>query len=263
MKKRKSFLYNYVDYIWCVHDLAREERLENLDKQFDFLGIDVNDSSKFSFMYSIIYDAIFEKEYQFYIRTYELARSKGYIMNTGNNLNHNLVSFAYNIYKIFKISLAKGYKKILVFENDILSYSDKKVMKKYLDNIPEDANCVSLSSSYDLAKKDLVREIGYPEDNQYYIDEKKFSMSGIYSCSACIFDGAYMNSFIKLCDEYSLLVTPDWYYIMRQIFNLNIYYSDMSMFIQMDHVKNKMDIHLNEESDYSKYINGIDNETSK
>ena len=111
----------YVDHIFCVHYLPNN-RLENISKQFDYIGIDIHNNNLFSFEYGIE-NQLFADQIKDYCNKYNKLFKGAF------NYQRYMFEVGLNIYHILKIAQYKKYKRIIIFEDDIKFLKDLDYFK--------------------------------------------------------------------------------------------------------------------------------------
>lgn len=228
-----SFLYDYVDYIWCINYINTYKDLrKNLESQFNYLNIDYSNANLFSYIND--FDNLpIDKTFNFYKNEYNNYVNNNNLLNRNiesEEYNHKFFKLGYNLYKICKLSLFNKYKRILIFEDDIYSYNNLNVIKEYLNHIPNNYDIISLAPHFfDNQFNYLIYSI-----NDYYI-EHNIMYPFIYSGSAVIINEHTMKTYVKLVEEHNLLFPLDVYYLYY-INNCNICYSNKSLFSQKQHL---------------------------
>lgn len=120
----------HFDHIFCLHYVGHSDRYIRISKEFERVGI--LGSGIFSWHMAV--DSPFKR------KMYKtLPVNSAYLSYFSD---YKYADIMLNHYYVMKEALAFGYKKILVFENDICMLKDTSLIEKTLDNAPKDANIV-------------------------------------------------------------------------------------------------------------------------
>ena len=215
----------YVDHIFCIHYLPNN-RLENISKQFDYIGIDIHNNSLFSFEYGIE-NQLFVDQIKDYCNRYnELFQGVFYYQPY-------LFDIGIKIYHILKIAQYKKYKRIIIFEDDIKFLKDLDYIKNALDYIFEqDFDYVHCDPNYSRMYRGiedylLSYDLIYKLDNPYFYKLKyAYKQTCIYDDGFIILSSYAINLLINLFERDQVVTSLDMIYNPMwkdDIFNLKIY----------------------------------------
>lgn len=146
------------DHIYCLHYLPDADRLPKLKSELSRVGIDEN-ADYFSWKYdypSPLLDLTFKN---LNMDTALTSSSRPYIKRV--SLKH---------YEIMKEALERGYKRILIMEDDIRFHNDLDYIGRMLENLP-DTDIVMLDKMVSSSVKDSMKYKEYvrtlPEGSLY------------------------------------------------------------------------------------------------
>ena len=115
------------DHIYCLHYLPFKERLENVKKEFNRVGIDAS-ADYFSWVYdypSTLLDIVYNDK-RVNMGTALRSTSREYIKRI--SMKH---------YQIIKEAYALGYERILITEDDIKFHISQEYIDKMFENMPD------------------------------------------------------------------------------------------------------------------------------
>lgn len=208
---------------------------ENINRQNNIKHI-FNDifNINFEFIYSFpfgksVYSGLFNNDKVIPFGNYDENGNVYIDYNNGYSLSLYIANYCavMNAYK-------QGANSVLIFEDDICLYNDKNIIKKYFNNIPEDADVIRYGYNIGFDEND-VNEIKNENINQLYFKDNS-NLPNKYTGSQMF---ALMNrNVMKIyCDSVAQTLTggDDPYNIfINNEYNLNIYYSLINL--ALDHI---------------------------
>ena len=125
----------YIDYIYCMNYMP-DNRINNISSTLQNIGIDIYDNRFFSFIYDC--------EHKMFLDEYDLMRKKSFKFydehkfyeseNLYCNENFDYVfDVALTTYKVLKTAQYFNYKRIIIFEDDVVFLKDLKYIKNAMD----------------------------------------------------------------------------------------------------------------------------------
>lgn len=244
----------YADYIFCINYLPNN-RLTNISQTLTNIGIDINDNKFFSFMYDVEHK-LFMNEFN------DIKENTFKLLNLNKRFNQNNTPYLFNVgmitYKILKIAQYFKYKKIIIFEDDIIFLKDKNYLKNALDFINnEDFDlCMCQTTFLD----NIHGNIEFYKHNKLfqYLGTDMFMKTstniGIYGGSFMILTDACINKLIDFFESYNVVTCLDNLDGLYHILNLTRLFAIKPLCIQsdmlswtLDKIKlNNINININE-----------------
>lgn len=216
---------NYgVEHIYCINYI-KNNRKPIIQKEFDFIGINYNDSNIFSWEYDYD-DNVYDLR-----QKYEIERDKNkYYQNKFEYYPYDLRFETFKLslrnYSIMKKSLDLGYNKIMVFEDDIVFLKDINYIKHILDN--QDFNCDILllgpSARFSRLFNDDIHDV-YAENvynfYDYYVTNRNTHYFDLYCAGCNIYSRDAMKAYIYIIENICCM-SPDLYFYYEQYHEKNI-----------------------------------------
>lgn len=116
-------LHNYFDHIFCINLINRPDRKQKMIKRFDKFNI-----KNVEFFTTV--------EFGFANKLLQLLQDAGH-----DFVNPGEISCAIAHYSIIKIAKERGYKNVLIFEDDAVLHKDfNELLPQYMSILPEDWN---------------------------------------------------------------------------------------------------------------------------
>ena len=191
----------YFDRIYCLHFTPYIERKQLMDFQLNRVGI--LNSGNFEYRYRDGSDL--DKKFAAYIKEHY---SVFYQYNT------SVVDIMLNHYECIRDAYYRGYKRILIMENDQRFLKDLNKIEQILQNIPQDANLIMFDKyilKYNLAKQ-------FKSVNPYYSTFEHCCSAGCYAL-----DRKGMQKMIYLIETQPNI--PDGYFN-----NVNIHFNGLKCY---------------------------------
>ena len=134
-----------VEHIYCINYI-KNNRKKQLEQEFDYIGINYLDNSLFSWEFDYDDNVLNLKE------KYELEKKKNELCFQKFDyytyeLKFETFKLSLRNYSIMKKSLDLGYKKIMIFEDDIVFLKNINKIKTILDNLDYSNNLILLAPS--------------------------------------------------------------------------------------------------------------------
>lgn len=252
--------------IYIISMPTYKNRIEFMKKQLDDLGI------QYSFIFGTDFDNIKNDSINNEIK-YPQLFSNEYLNCTGKDFSCT-VSHYNAVYQAYEF----GYNNVLIIEDDVCFLKDKEFIKKYLTNIPKDADFVTydprfwIDNDFEMFKYDLIncKDMFIKDNGQYkfmfggmvygimnrqtmklYLENqrKKFCMSDHVSG---LFKDVTINKYIS-----SQCICTDHYNIFNNFDNkykeyINNYYGVNNLKVEDFYIPQKYDI-------FERYIPQINN----
>jgi GR25 family glycosyltransferase involved in LPS biosynthesis len=144
----KSILHNHFDKIFCINLVNHPEKKEFMQNKFDKYEIEVE-------WFHPVIPGYSSKIIEAYTNHYNNTSSNQIFFN--RQFPNELGAFQSH-YHVIKTALYKGYENIFVFEDDCSFHTDwEKLLPKYLDTIPPDADSILLYSYMHQLEKQNIR----------------------------------------------------------------------------------------------------------
>lgn len=181
----------YFDHIWCLHYIPYTDRYEHCIKELGRLGI--------------LNSGIFELKltYQNYLQK-KIAEANSFNFSplmkqlVINNKMHGLLNVSIAHYEIIKESLARGFNKILILEDDNIYLSNLVDIYNSLENMPDDYDMCMLSKNNNTLSKEEF--INYTENNQ--VNDYFSKLSNHFTGFNCIaLSNRFMQYYCKSQEE--------------------------------------------------------------
>ena len=236
----------YVDHIFCIHYLPNN-RLENISKQFDYIGIDIHNNNLFSFEYGIE-NQLFVDQIKDYCNKYNKLFEGAF------DYQRYMFEVGLNIYHVLKIAQYKKYKRIIIFEDDIKFLKDLDYIKNALDYIFEqDFDYVHCDPNYTRMYRGIedylfsYNLISKPDNPYFYKLKYAYKQTCIYDAGFMILSSNAIDLIISLFEKsqittgLDMIYNPIW---VNDISNLKIYGAIKPLAIQ-DKIINKDKDYLN------------------
>ena len=146
----------YFDHIYCIHYKPHVERFEELNEELK--RVRILDSGIFEYFYS------------------DVDKTKYKIPANKVTIHHK---------RCILDALSNKYDRILILENDIRFLKDLSIMKKYLEQIPKDADMVWFDYiyGYELSEIDRYKQL---DKDSLYVNvghENRIFSAACYMCS--------------------------------------------------------------------------------
>lgn len=220
----------YFDKIFCIHYLPYEERMHDIKRELDRVGI--LNSQVFQWHYTVkskcfddLYQSLVDHHIIFESTNDEILAGSGVL---GNFKSSRVFNLAINKLNLMMQAKELGYEKILVLEDDICFLKDLDEIQKHLDQIPEDFDIVNFD--YWLKTPKTMSKLKSGHDQLYLkLDQNDIAVN--FSCIAFSKHGIidYVNN------QTNFLKTSDYYVNCQKTFpgsKMNIYIPRKNLCIQ-------------------------------
>lgn len=247
-------LYNTLkekfDRIYILNLVTRKDRKENIERQFKELGLPLPDTTEFIKYYYAVpfpYNAVITDAFN---RT-----------GTGKFTKPNEYDCSRNHYNIIKISYELGYQRILIIEDDILFLKSADEIKRYLENMPSDANiCQFGCFSADPRLPRILEDYSIGNSDWVLMDK-----IGVWNTSGLCYDRIGMEYYLAFMDKIFWVADGPLYKAPCNSRLVKYYLSRKPVVIQADKDIMKSDIRdeSTDDIDYKNqniYERGIDKE---
>lgn len=227
----------YADYIFCLNYLPNN-RKESISQKLTNLGIDINDNEFFSFSYDIDhnifkdhYNDMMEKSFNifnqnaYYTKSYLDKDKHDYIFYLGSNIYHTL-----------KIAQHLNYKRIILFEDDLLFLKDHNYIIKAMDFIKtQDFDiCMCQTNFMDawagIKSEILINDSGEDLGNDMFM--KVNVPLGLYGGGFIILTKSGIDKIVKYFEENNMIVCLDVLDALRDKMNLETIFALKPLCIQ-------------------------------
>ena len=224
----------YADYIFCINYLPNN-KLNSISDILYNEGINIYDNSKFSFIYDVEHK-LFMNEFN------DIKENTFKLLNLNKRFNQNNTSYVFYVgmitYKILKIAQYFKYKKIIIFEDDIIFLKDKNYLKNALDFINnEDFDlCMCQTTFLDNAHGNI--EFYKHNKSLQYLGTDMFMKTstnvGIYGGSFMILTDTCINKLIDFFEIHNVVTCLDNLDGLYHILNLTRLFALKPLCIQSD-----------------------------
>ena len=213
-----------VEHIYCINYI-KNNRKKQIEQEFDYIEINYLDNSLFSWEFDYDDNVLNLKE------NYELEKKKNELCFQKfdyypYDLKFETFKLSLRNYSIMKKSLDLGYKKIMIFEDDIVFLKNINKIKTILDNLDYSNNLILLAPS---AKFSYL--LSYKFHNQYkenvynfyeyYVTNKNLHYFDLYCAGCNIYDEEAMKAYIYIIENICC-ISPDLYFYYEQYPNTKI-----------------------------------------
>lgn len=204
--KKKSKLNNIFDKIYVIHCVENEERMKNIEFQIKENNLNLE---------------IFWSCY--HPHSYVCANSL-ILSNRGRRINNGSeFNLTRNFYTIIKTSYLRGFKNILIFEDDF-SLMKSEMLNEFVDQIPEDFDIIQFSLLFNEAMYDYKNLQKEYENDKYFIK----APFGAWSNNGLALSRKGMKYFIDKIDkeflaaDYPAFESSNNYYLLGKTTNSNL-----------------------------------------
>ena len=211
----------YADYIFCINYLP-DNRLKDISKTLIDIGIDINDSTYFSFMYDIEHKMFLDEYYVMWQKSYSFLNNVGHFMPIDTN-NYRFFYLAIITYKILKIAQYFKYERIIIFEDDLIFLKDLEYIKNTLDFVnTQNFDMCSLQTTFLDCWHGLyeyISKLDYVTNLNNYTLFKTNSNLGVYSGGFLILTKNGINNIIDFFETNNIIIWLDALEGRRHMFN--------------------------------------------
>ena len=209
----------YADYIFCIHYLPNN-RLKDISKTLINIGIDINDSTYFSFMYDI--------EHKMFLNEYNIIYQNSFsYLNEITKLmyiyDQHLFYLGMITYKILKIAQYFKYERIIIFEDDLIFLKDLEYIKNTLNFVnTQNFDICSLQTTFLDCWHGLyeyISQLDYVTNLNNYTLFKTNSNLGVYSGGFLILTKNGINNIIDFFETNNVVICLDALEGRRHILN--------------------------------------------
>lgn len=222
MGRRKKFnVYDYVDHVMCCHYIPNG-RFEHVKNEMKYLNIDVNNVDKFTFVYSYdkdfpIYNVIADEYRKIYYKTCNER------LPYSDLFDKHAFDVILTHYKAFKIAQAKGWERVLIFEDDVRMLKDIKIIQDIFNDMDLNNDLIILdpSAQHSLIFTKNLMEIKKKIDvytfingsSKYFYNATAHHTIDFFSAAFNIYNQKAIKTYVDLweklfmfsCDEYFCL----------------------------------------------------------
>lgn len=213
----------YFEHIWCLHYLPYTDRYEHSLNEFKRLGI--LDSNIFEFKYT------YNNPLQVKIGFSNCLNFDGVMKNIiCKQHNLGILNTTLAHYEIVKESLYRGFRRILIVEDDNIYLKDLDLMKSILDNIPGDFDMCLLNRTNTLLSSEQFAYITANNSvNDYY---SKLACDGLVSFGGIVMNSVFMQTYVKSQEQVFRPADFACQFSNGNINELNRYYAKIPISVQ-------------------------------
>ena len=231
--------HKYADYIFCLHYLENN-RLNEISKTLTDVGVDIYDSSFFSFSYDIGH-CIFKEQYQNMKETsFDFYNDNVYFKpaHLYEDYHNYIFYLGLNTYYTLKITQHFNYDRIIIFEDDIHFLKDTDYIIKAMDFIKEQdfdiCMCqTAFKDAFHGVKSDLVAYGSIDLGNDMFLRTNK--PNGLFGGGFIILTNSGINKIVKYFEDNNLMVCIDVLDQLRHLLKLETIYALKPLCIQNDY----------------------------
>ena len=229
----------YTDYIFCLQYL-QNNRLNKISKTLTDIGININDSKFFSFIYDFEH-CIFKEQYQ-KMKEESFNFFNENVFFKGSHLfldKHNYIFYlGLNTYRTLKIAQYFNYERIILFEDDIIFLKDTNYIKNALDFVKlQDFDICMCQTSFIQAwhgiKSYLIEHGGCKDfGNDMFLSTQ--NPLGLYGGGFIILTNKGINKIVDYYENHNLMVCLDALDALRDKMQLSTLFALKPLCIQQN-----------------------------
>lgn len=232
----------YANHIFCMTYLP-SNRLESIKKVFSNIGIDMNDTSFFSFIYDYEHCIFSEQHNEMKNMTFDFFNN--HTMWEGNRLNYDQQAYIYYValttYRTLKIAQYFNYDRIIIFEDDIRFLKDIDYIIKNLEliNTLDFDMCMLQTTFCDCwhgIKNDIINNVTYVKEVSENILRTADPL-GVYGGGFIILTNHGINKIIKYCEHNNVIFNLDAYDSIRNLIKLDTIFALKPLCIQQNMIE--------------------------
>ena len=211
-------LSKYFDKVYVINLITRPDRRQRMTERFIRLGLfdDLLDGT-IEFVDAVRLPCFDEQM----VEAFTTHGKADFYSTATHTFNVGLCMCSFEHYRVISRAKAKGYKRILVLEDDACFFNDVSALEKALDNMPEDFNILHLEGYYCPETEDEETYIANSILNETIEDAswKASEQLRMFGAAALVYSENGMNlylenqnGYMRFSDCYTFVMTDKCYF---------------------------------------------------
>lgn len=229
----------YINYAFCINYL-QNNRIADISKTLQDIGIDIYDNRFFSFIYDNEHKIFQEEENLMRQKSYKFYVDNAYWDGNSIIYNNRNYDYLFNIglttYKALKIAQYFKYKRIIIFEDDIIFLKDTEYIINALEFLNTQSFDICLcqttfcNASYGIKKHLIEDGVAIDLGNDMFL--KTTNPLGVYGGGCIILTNNGINKLVNFYELNEMIICIDVLDLLRHITGLETLFALKPLCIQ-------------------------------